>query len=103
MLFRSGGLVGRKPGEVPIMAHKGEVVIPKNMVGKGNTAVGNETSINNQLGPVSVTTGGEPAVTAGTQQAKQFGENIRALIAQEMVRESRPGGLLRPGSGSPIR
>jgi Prophage tail length tape measure protein len=84
--YASGGLVG---GEVPIIAHRGEMIIPRNMVGKGGG------SITNNLGPVSIDMAGTGLVAAGPEQAKQMGENIRKIIAGEMVRESRPGGLLR--------
>ena len=33
--FHTGGMVGLRPDEVPIIAQKGEVVIPKNQVGRG--------------------------------------------------------------------
>jgi hypothetical protein len=87
--FASGGMVGLKAGEVPIIAHRGEMVIPKNMVGRGG---GN---ITNNLGTVNVDMSGTGMVSAGTDQARQFGQNIQKLIQVEMVRESRPGGLLR--------
>ena len=38
-------------------------------------------------------------VSAGPDQAKQFGINMQKLIHLEMVRESRPGGLLRKVPG----
>ena len=85
----AGGLVG---GEVPIIAHRGEMIVPKSMVGRGGVG---KTTINNQLGPVSIDMSGTGLVAAGADQARQFGENVRKLVAIEMVRESRPGGLLR--------
>lgn len=99
--FASGGVVGLRPGEVPIIAHRGEIVVPNvGRIGAGRAGAGN-TSINNQLGPVSIDMSSTGMVAAGTDQARQFGENVRRIIQVEMMRESRPGGLLRqqPGAG----
>jgi LAS superfamily LD-carboxypeptidase LdcB len=87
--FASGGIVG---GGVPIIAHRGEMIVPRSQVGRGG-------SLTNNLGTVNIDMSGSGMVAAGTDQARQFGENVRKMIAVEMVRESRPGGLLRPIGG----
>lgn len=93
--FAAGGMVGLRPGEVPIIAHKGEVIIPATKrVGAGSGAVVNNYN-NQQLGPVSIDMSQSGYVAADNDSAKTFGENVRKLIHVEMVRESRPGGLLR--------
>jgi uncharacterized protein (TIGR02594 family) len=90
--FARGGIVG---GEVPIIAHRGEMIVPRNQVG----GIG-RTNVNNTLGPVSIDMSSTGMVAAGTDQARQFGENVRRIIAVEMMRESRPGGLLRSQPGA---
>jgi hypothetical protein len=97
--YASGGVVGLGPGEVPIIAHRGEIIVPnaKRLASSGAGKVDN--SVHNDLGPVSINMAGSGMVAAGPEQAKQFGENIRKIIAVEMVRESRPGGLLRKVPG----
>lgn len=87
-----GGMVLPR-GVVPILAHAGEMVVPKHMAGRGApTAVSNHYALE---GPVNIDMSDTGLVAADTQAARQFGENVRKIIAVEMVRESRPGGLLR--------
>ena len=81
-----GGIVG---DEVPIIAHRGELIVPKSMVGRGSN------TITNNLGTVNIDMSATGMVASGNEQAKQFGINVQKLIQLEMVRESRPGGLLR--------
>jgi hypothetical protein len=92
--FATGGVVGLRPGEIPIVAHKGEVVVPKARVGRhgGGAYVDNSHTV---LGPVSIDMSQSGFVGADNESAKQFGMNIQKMIRVEMVRESRPGGLLR--------
>jgi Prophage tail length tape measure protein len=87
--FASGGLVG---GEVPIIAHRGELVIPKNMVGRGG-GIGGVTNHIGSIG-VSVNTGPDRTV-ATTEDGKKLGIMIDRAAQAVIVRESRPGGLLR--------
>lgn len=99
--YAGGGFVGVAPGEIPIIAHRGELIIPKGMMGRvQGSAAGGQTNVNNQLGPVSIDMSGTGTVAAGTDQARQFGENVRRIIQVEMMRESRPGGLLRAQPGA---
>ena len=93
--FASGGMVGLRPGEVPIIAHQGEMVIPANQVGKGRGGyVDNSVHQQNSMSIDMAQTG---AVTANSEDAKTFALRIQKMVQLEMVRESRPGGLLRQG------
>lgn len=87
-----GGMVG---GGIPIIAHAGEVVIPKNMVGRGGGAgvVDNSTVINS--GNIQIDMANAGLVTASTKDAKTLGEMIKRSTQAILVAESRPGGLLR--------
>lgn len=86
--YHSGGVVGLKPGEVPIIAQRGEVVLPKNMAkAAGNAGGGVVNNIS-----VDVTTG---AVVANNADAKQLGLTINKAVQAVLVAERRPGGLLR--------
>jgi Prophage tail length tape measure protein/Lambda phage tail tape-measure protein (Tape_meas_lam_C) len=94
--FATGGVVGLRPGEIPIVAHKGEVVVPKARVGRhGGGAYIDNSSSSTTLGPVSIDMSQSGYVASDNESAKQFGMNIQKMIRVEMVRESRPGGLLR--------
>ena len=59
------------------------------MVGRGGNS-----SVTNNLGNISIDMSGTGLVSAGPQQAKEFGLQIQKLVQVQMVRESRPGGLL---------
>ncbi|ASP51468.1 phage tail length tape measure family protein [Sinorhizobium meliloti] len=88
--FASGGIVGLRPGEVPIIAHQGEVVLPR--LSKGGKAAGIDNS-KTYLGDVTVNV---PAgVVATSEQGKQIGLMINKSVEAILVKESRPGGLLR--------
>lgn len=87
--MHSGGLV---PGEVPIIAQKGEVVLPRGALKRGNGA---GSLVSTSLGDVNIDMSQSGVVAADNATAKQFGVNVQKLIQAEMVRESRPGGLLR--------
>jgi hypothetical protein len=53
-------------------------------------------SINNTLGDMTINMGNTaPQVSADGEQAEKFGLRVRSLIQQELVNQSRPGGLLR--------
>ncbi|MDX0506248.1 hypothetical protein GOD80_25865 [Sinorhizobium medicae] len=88
--MHSGGVVGLNPGEVPIIAQRGEIVLPKGALKRQG---GNIDNSKTYLGNVNIDMGG--TVAAGNDQAKQWGIRVQKIIQQEMVRESRPGGLLR--------
>ena len=69
------------------------MIIPKNMVGRMGAPAGGDTNItDNSRIRIDMGTG---IVAADTASAKEFGDNVKKIIQQEMVRESRPGGLLR--------
>lgn len=102
MRVKGGGLVS---GEVPIVAKRGEAVFtPEQMENadrllQSSVKEGNNSSVNQT---VNVTVNG----TGGTQEqntdlANQIGTRVRselrALMAEEMRQQMRPGGLLRGG------
>jgi GH24 family phage-related lysozyme (muramidase) len=84
--FATGGVVGLRPGEVPIIAHRGETIIPR-----GASAA--PTNVTNNVGDIQVTTPGY--VTATTDDGKQLGKMINQAVEVILVQQSRPGGILR--------
>lgn len=94
--FAKGGMVGLRSGEVPIIAHRGEMIIPKNMIGRGGSA---PQQITTSLGDVNIDMSQTGLVAANADDAKKFGQNVQKLIQSEMVYQSRPGGLLRKVPG----
>jgi hypothetical protein len=84
---------GLLPNEYPAILQAGEAVIPRNMVGKtGGAYIDNSST---SLGNISIDMSRSGSVAADNDSARQFGANIQKLIQAEIVRESRPGGLLR--------
>ncbi|MDW5313352.1 hypothetical protein [Rhizobium sp. PL01] len=84
---------GLLPGEFPAILQRGEQVIPKGTARAG----GGGNSGNTYLGDVAidVSTG---MVTASNDDARTLGRRIDTAVQAVLVRESRPGGLLRrPG------
>nr|WP_153428764.1 phage tail length tape measure family protein [Sinorhizobium meliloti] len=82
---------GLMPGEFPAILQRGEAVIPRNMVKRGSR----ETTINTtNIGDISVdvSTG---MVTATHEDGRRLGMQIDAAVQAVLVKESRPGGLLR--------
>ncbi|OWZ92839.1 hypothetical protein B9J07_13575 [Sinorhizobium sp. LM21] len=82
---------GLQPGEFPAILQQGERVIPRSVVRRGG---GNGAGTVVNLGDVSVDvqTG---MVTATNEDARELGRRIDTAVQAVMVRESRPGGLLR--------
>jgi hypothetical protein len=140
--YAKGGMAGLRPGEVPIIAHKGEVIIPRDIVDRnrgkvvnmleelylrkgwsdapkfatggvvmsspgvnmptpaaGSNAVVGSTIDNSvhQQNSMTIDMAQTGAVAASNEDAKIFALRIQKLVQLEMVRESRPGGLLRTG------
>lgn len=93
--YHSGGIVGLRAGEVPIIAQRGEVIIPTSKVKYGAGATQPVSEVNTTLGDVNIDMSKSGAVAASNDDAITFGKNVQKLIQLEMVRESRPGGLLR--------
>lgn len=89
--MHSGGVAGLRPGEVPIIAQKGEIVLPKGALKRSAPSGGG--GVTNNIA-VDVSTG---AVVANNQDAKQLGLQINKAVEAVLVRERRPGGLLRAG------
>ncbi len=90
--YQQGGFAGLRPGEIPAILHAGEFVVPAAMVGRSRPAT---TQVNTSLGDVKIDMSQTGMVAANNDSARQFGINVQKMIQLEMVRESRPGGLLR--------
>lgn len=97
--YAAGGMVGLKPGEVPIIAHRGEIIVPNARRLASSTGGGKVDNSVHQQNKISIDMSGSGYVAANSKSAKQVGENIQKLIQAELVRESRPGGLLRKVPG----
>lgn len=88
--MHSGGVAGLMPNEVPTILKRGEIVLPSaKALSKGGTIDNSKT----YLGDVEIVMGG--TVAAGNDQAKEWGLRVQKIIQAEMVKEKRPGGLLR--------
>jgi len=85
--FATGGMVGLRAGEVPIIAHRGETIIPR-----GGAA---GSRVTNNVGDINVDMSGSGFVAASSNTGKQLGRQIEAAVGVILVRESRPGGILR--------
>jgi hypothetical protein len=95
--YATGGRV-LKPGEVPIIAHHGEVVIPASMVRKASGSGGGKGSggsVHNNIGDINVDMSKSGLVASSTEDGKALGQQIQAAVQVVLVKESRPGGILR--------
>lgn len=93
--YLRGGMPGRPPGAIPVYAHPGEVILPKNMVNaaaRPDKVVGDVT---NNIGDVTVDMSETGMVASSTESGKLLGRQIQAAVEVVLVRESRPGGILR--------
>ncbi|MBD9636000.1 D-alanyl-D-alanine carboxypeptidase family protein [Ensifer sp. ENS07] len=79
---------GLASDEFPAILQKGEVVIPKNLARQPASNSGNV-----YFGDVTVNANG--GVVASTAQGKALGEFLEKAMSQFVVRERKPGGLLR--------
>jgi hypothetical protein len=93
--FASGGMVGLRPGEVPIIAHRGEIIVPNARRLASSSGGGRVDNSVHQQNKISIDMSGSGYVAANSANAKQLGEDIQKMIEVKLVRESRPGGLLR--------
>jgi hypothetical protein len=92
--FASGGVVGLKPGEVPIIAHRGEIIVPN--ARRLASGAGSGGGVTNNIGRIGVSVNtGPDRIAATTQDGKRLGEEINKVVQMVIVKESRPGGLLR--------
>jgi hypothetical protein len=74
------------------------------MLGARNATVGRGTTNNNtsSLGGMTINfngVGDSGDVKANGQRAKAMGERLRSVVQGEMIRQSRPGGLMWGGGG----
>jgi hypothetical protein len=93
--YAAGGMVGLKPGEVPIIAHRGEIIVPNARRLASSSGGGRVDNSVHQQNRISIDMAGSGYVAANSENAKQVGENIQKIIQAELVAQSRPGGLLR--------
>lgn len=99
--FASGGMVGYDPNAVPIIAHRGEVIIPKSAMNRAafqtRQSEGDKISVGPTSIQIDVANGGGTSTTnaSNAQFAMMVDRSVQAVI----VRESRPGGLLRMEPG----
>ena len=94
--YHSGGVVGLKPGEVPAILQKGELVLPKGM---GGGAVAAPQRVHVTVG-VDVDASGNltPFVTnISTRQAGAVVQQARPQLAQDAVRSVQGASRSRPG------
>ena len=92
--MHNGGLAG---DEVAAILQRGETVIPRGTIGAGGGQV------SNSIGSINIDMSGSGVVAADSQKGRQFGNLVQTLIQREMVRQSKPGGLLRSsGSGGRV-
>jgi GH24 family phage-related lysozyme (muramidase) len=89
--MHSGGVVGLRTGEVPIIAQRGEIILPKGATG----GAGMGGSVTNNIGNISVDMSKSGAVAADTQSGRDLGIMISKSVQAIIIKESRPGGLLR--------
>lgn len=97
--YGSGGLVGRlRPGEIPIIAHQGEVVIPRSGVGRSTGSNDNRSYQNNVS--IQVDSNGKANLNEG--QGTLLGKRLNMAVQEVIAREQRSGGLLA-GTGPGAR
>lgn len=94
----SGGIIGGDPNAIPIVGHRGELVIPKSALMKSASLTsgrgGDRISVGDTSIKVDIANGtGETNVS--TQGGIAFGRMLDGAVQAIIVRESRPGGLLR--------
>ncbi|RWB95532.1 MAG: hypothetical protein EOQ56_27665 [Mesorhizobium sp.] len=103
--YHAGGTVGGRrlqPGEVPIIARKGEGVYTPEQLAEGYRR--SQSASTQQFNmPVSVTvnaTGGTPEDNAdlARQTARETKEAMRAVVVEELINQTRPGGIMAAGS-----
>jgi hypothetical protein len=93
--YAAGGVVGLKPGEMPIIAHRGEIIVPNARRLASSSGGGRVDNSVHQQNRISIDMSGSGYVAANSQAAKQVGEDLEKMIEAKLVLESRPGGLLR--------
>ncbi|WP_376742126.1 phage tail length tape measure family protein [Ensifer canadensis] len=81
---------GLLPGEFPAILQKGEVVIPKTAARKGGSMVDNSSM---SFGDITVNVPGQ--IVASSAESRALGEQIDRAVQAVLVREKRPGGLLK--------
>jgi tape measure domain-containing protein len=94
----NGGMIGVPPGGTPIIAHKGELILPRgitNALRGGGANQNSPASVTNRMGNIAIDMSGSGMVSANGEDAKAFGRRIQSAVQLIMVQESRPGGLLR--------
>jgi GH24 family phage-related lysozyme (muramidase) len=96
-----GGMVG-DPSAIPIIAHRGEIVIPTKALRKANGQTGGRQGDQINVGPthIKVDVANGNGTSATTASSVAFGQLVDRTVQGIIVRESRPGGLLRQRQGA---
>lgn len=85
--YHSGGVAGLKPGELPAILQRGEVVIPRGGVG------GREGSAHTNIGSINIRVD-DQGKAMDTGQKTALSREMVAAVEQVIVRNQRAGGLL---------
>lgn len=101
--FHTGGIIGKPniragltPSEVPIIAKKGEgVFTPEQMKHLGGSVSSQTISINSPITVNGSAGTHEQNADLARQVARETEASMRGLIQQELVKQMRPGGLMR--------
>lgn len=88
--FQSGGVVGLRPGEVPIIAHRGELVVPAGQVNRGGSVTGDDNRQYNVA--IKVDSNGRANLTEGNGTV--LGKKLNMAVQEVIAKEQRSGGLL---------
>lgn len=92
MRYHTGGVIGLKPGERPIIANDGEEMLraddPRHVNNGGLNTGGTNLSVS-----VNVDAKGS-SVEGDSNSAKALGKLIGTAVQSALVKEQRPGGLL---------
>ncbi|HMF68437.1 MAG TPA: hypothetical protein VK602_12605, partial [Phyllobacterium sp.] len=96
--FQAGGMVGLRPGEIPIIAHRGELVIPAGQTQQTGAVSGDDNRQYN-IG-IKVDSNGRANLTEGNGTV--LGKKLNMAVQEVIAREQRSGGLLH-GTGPGAR
>jgi hypothetical protein len=91
--FAAGGFVGLRPGEVPIIAHRGELVIPASVASKSGGSGSLDNSVTNNVA-IKIDHG-QAQVTATHNLA--LGKKLNMAVQEVIAREQRSGLLAGTG------
>lgn len=82
--YHSGGVAGLRPGEVPAILQRGELIVPR-MAAANNNSSSTSNSITFSVNAGNNANGGD---------LNAFAQSLNKAVEQKLVAEQRPGGLL---------